>query len=120
VNIRVENNKINVRVGGGYLSIDEFLEQYTPTELEKLARQDPLKKLTDKVYFVQRLPSLSLQKEASDNNNAAPNQSTSPRTSIVNSSSSPKFGAAVANSTDMVSPSRVSPQGKKQRQSIIF
>ena len=26
VNIRVENNKINVRVGGGYLSIDEFLD----------------------------------------------------------------------------------------------
>lgn len=26
VNIRVENNKINVRVGGGYLSIDEFID----------------------------------------------------------------------------------------------
>jgi len=60
VNIRVENNKINVRVGGGYLSIDEFLEQYTPTELEKLARQDPLRKISDKVYFMQRLPTLSL------------------------------------------------------------
>lgn len=38
VNIRVENGKINVRVGGGYLSIEEFLDQYTPTELEKLMR----------------------------------------------------------------------------------
>jgi hypothetical protein len=28
-----------VRVGGGYLSIDEFLEQYTPLELEKLAQR---------------------------------------------------------------------------------
>jgi hypothetical protein len=26
VNIRVDNNNINVRVGGGYLSIDEFIE----------------------------------------------------------------------------------------------
>jgi len=51
VNIRVENNKINVRVGGGYLSIDEFLEQYTQSECEKLARQDPLKKISDKIYF---------------------------------------------------------------------
>lgn len=88
VNIRVENNKINVRVGGGYLSIDEFLDQYTPTELEKLARQDPLKKMTDKVYFLQKLPSLALAKDYSDNTTI----NTSPRTSIVNSSSSPKFG----------------------------
>lgn len=51
VNIRVENNKINVRVGGGYLSIDEFLDQYTQSECEKLARQDPLKKISDKIYF---------------------------------------------------------------------
>jgi hypothetical protein len=89
VNIRVENNKINVRVGGGYLSIDEFLEQYTPTELEKLARQDPLKKVV--VYFMQRLPTITPK----DNQplDVTPS-SVSPRNSIVNSSSSPKFGAS--------------------------
>jgi Growth-Arrest-Specific Protein 2 Domain len=38
VNIRVDNNNINVRVGGGYLSIDEFIEQYTPSELERMIR----------------------------------------------------------------------------------
>ena len=38
-----------VRVGGGYLSIDEFLDQYTPAELEKLERKDPLKKFSEKV-----------------------------------------------------------------------
>lgn len=38
VNVRVDNNNINVRVGGGYLSVEEFIEQYTPTELERLAR----------------------------------------------------------------------------------
>lgn len=33
-----------VRVGGGYLSIDEFLDIYTPMELERLERNDPIKK----------------------------------------------------------------------------
>lgn len=40
---------IIVRVGGGYLSIDEFLDQYTPAELEKMERKDPLKKFSEKV-----------------------------------------------------------------------
>lgn len=38
-----------VRVGGGYLSIDEFLDQYTPIELEKMERKDPLKKFSERV-----------------------------------------------------------------------
>ena len=41
--------KFLVRVGGGYLNIDEFLDQYTPAELEKLERKDPLKKFSEKV-----------------------------------------------------------------------
>ena len=49
VGVRVDKDKINIRVGGGYLSIDEFLDQYTPAELEKLERKDPLKKFTEKV-----------------------------------------------------------------------
>ena len=47
VMVRVERGKIQIKVGGGYLSIDEFLEQYTPDELAKLKRRDPFKKLTD-------------------------------------------------------------------------
>jgi hypothetical protein len=43
----VEGGKIHVRVGGGYLSIDEFLDQYTPLELEKHARNDPLKRYSE-------------------------------------------------------------------------
>ena len=46
VAIRVEKDKINIRVGGGYLLIDEFLDQYTPGELEKLERKDPLKRFS--------------------------------------------------------------------------
>ena len=38
-----------VRVGGGYLSIDEFLDQYTPAELEKMERKDPLKKFSERL-----------------------------------------------------------------------
>ena len=49
VAVRVDKDKINLRVGGGYLSIDEFLDQYTPNELEKLERKDPLKKFSEKV-----------------------------------------------------------------------
>lgn len=42
--IRVEQGKINIRVGGGYLYIDDFLETYTTLELEKALRDgtDPL------------------------------------------------------------------------------
>ena len=49
VMVKVERDKIQIKVGGGYLSIDEFLDQYTPAELEKLERRDPLKRLSEKV-----------------------------------------------------------------------
>ena len=49
VAVRVDKDKINIRVGGGYLSIDEFLDQYTPAELEKLERKDPLRKFSEKI-----------------------------------------------------------------------
>ena len=47
--VKVERDKIQIKVGGGYLSIDEFLDQYTPAELEKLERRDPLKRFTERV-----------------------------------------------------------------------
>ena len=49
VYVKVEKDKIRIKVGGGFLSIDEFLDQYTPAELEKLERRDPLKRFTEKV-----------------------------------------------------------------------
>ena len=49
VNVRIEKDKILIRVGGGYMSIDEFLDQNTPVELEKLERRDPLKRFSEKV-----------------------------------------------------------------------
>lgn len=49
VEVRVAQNKITVRVGGGYMGIDEFLDQYTTIELEKLERRDPLKKFAERI-----------------------------------------------------------------------
>ena len=34
--IKIENSVLVIRVGGGYMLIDEFIEQYTPVELEKI------------------------------------------------------------------------------------
>ena len=37
------------------MSIDEFLDQYTPVELEKLERRDPLKRFSEKVAIQKTL-----------------------------------------------------------------
>ena len=37
--VRVEKDRIIIRVGGGYLTIDEFLDIYTPIELERIERK---------------------------------------------------------------------------------
>jgi hypothetical protein len=42
VYVKTENDKVFVRVGGGFLSLDEFLRINVPIELEKMARCDPL------------------------------------------------------------------------------
>ena len=49
VAVKIEQDKIIIRVGGGYMSIDEFLDQYTPVELIKLDNRTPLKKFSDKM-----------------------------------------------------------------------
>ena len=49
VRVKVERGKILVQVGGGNLTVDEFLDQYTPTELKVLERKDPLKRMNERV-----------------------------------------------------------------------
>ena len=49
VYVKCVKDKIEIKVGGGFLSLDEFLDQYTPVELEKLERKDPLKRFSEKV-----------------------------------------------------------------------
>ena len=55
VAVKVEKDNIKLRVGGGYLSIDEFLDQYTPIELERLERKDPIKRFSSKVAIQKTL-----------------------------------------------------------------
>lgn len=40
-----------IRVGGGYISIDEFIDQYTQGELDRMQRKDPLKKFAERVVM---------------------------------------------------------------------
>lgn len=49
IGVKVAKDKIEIRVGGGFLSIDEFLDQYTPGELEKLERKDPIKRTAERL-----------------------------------------------------------------------
>ena len=49
VSVKCVKDKIEIRVGGGFLSLDEFLDQYTPAELEKLERKDPMRRMTDRI-----------------------------------------------------------------------
>lgn len=40
VYIKIEKgNQIKVRVGGGFMHIDDFIEQYTPQEVERIERR---------------------------------------------------------------------------------
>lgn len=55
VAIKVDQDRITVRVGGGYISVEEFLEQYTPQELEKMEHKNPVKRMTDKIAVQNRL-----------------------------------------------------------------
>lgn len=64
VYVRVDKDKINIRVGGGYLSIDEFLDQYTPQELDKMERKDPLKKFSEKVAVQKTLTGKELRESS--------------------------------------------------------
>lgn len=49
INVEVMQDRIKVRIGGGYLSIDEFIDQYTSPEVEKQLNRDPLMKFSGKV-----------------------------------------------------------------------
>ena len=43
VYVKIEKGEqIFVRVGGGFMHIDEFINQYTPMEVEKIERRDVL------------------------------------------------------------------------------
>lgn len=50
VNIKIERgNQIKVRVGGGYMHIDQFIKQYTDLEIERIERRDVFTRFANKV-----------------------------------------------------------------------
>jgi hypothetical protein len=43
INIKVEKgNRILIRVGGGFMNIEDFIQKYSQQELEKIERRDAL------------------------------------------------------------------------------
>jgi len=40
---------MKVRVGGGYMAIHDFINQYTPVEIEKKHKKDPLNRFLKKL-----------------------------------------------------------------------
>lgn len=70
--VKVEKDNIKIRVGGGFLSIDEFIDQYTPVELERLERKDPVKRFTEKAIVQKTIV------ERASSPTGSPNRGTSP------------------------------------------
>ena len=65
VYVKCVKDKIEIKVGGGYLSLDEFLDQYTPLELEKLERKDPVRRMTDRIALQKTLKGTAIREDAS-------------------------------------------------------
>lgn len=78
VQVKVERDNIKIRVGGGYLSIDQFLEQYTPQELEKLERKDPLKRMSEKIAIQKTIVNQGINEDQPVRSNSPARRSTSP------------------------------------------
>ena len=47
VNIVNMQNKLKVKVAGGFIDLQEYMNQKIPSELAKLERKDPLVQLND-------------------------------------------------------------------------
>ena len=45
--LKLMRGSIQIKIGGGYQPIDEFLPTALPVELEKLEKKDPLKRITE-------------------------------------------------------------------------
>lgn len=47
--VKMEGDKVFIRVGGGFLTLDEFLRINVPIELEKMAQRDPISVLSKNI-----------------------------------------------------------------------
>ena len=49
VNIKIEKgDRILIRVGGGYMGIDQFIQKYTQSEVDKIERRDAISRFQQK------------------------------------------------------------------------
>ena len=56
VYIKIEKgNQIKVRVGGGFMHIDDFIEQYTPQEVDRIERKNDVITRFDQKLSMQRI-----------------------------------------------------------------
>ena len=60
--IKIAQEKLQCKVGGGFLLIEKFLEQYTPLEMEKIGRKTPTIKVSRKNE--QRTPNAKTERRA--------------------------------------------------------
>ena len=74
--VSCQKDNIKIRVGGGFLSLDEFLDQYTPAELEKLERKDPLRRMTDRIALQKTVQG---RESPSPTGRMSPNRPASPK-----------------------------------------
>jgi hypothetical protein len=72
IGVKVAKDKIEIRVGGGFLSIDEFLDQYTPAELEKLERKDPLKRQAERLAVQKTLAGKEMRESSPIQSRSSP------------------------------------------------
>ena len=89
--VKVEQGKIHIRVGGGYLYIQEFLDQYTTIELEKSIRDgtDPMGGDNNPM----KVPGVGKQPTGRKSLMKATDRSTSPKKLLQRLSASPTPGS---------------------------
>ena len=79
VGVKIAKDTIEIRVGGGFLSIDEFLDQYTPVELEKLERKDPIRKVQERIAVQKTLVGKTIREGSPQQRIGSPLRMKSPK-----------------------------------------
>ena len=49
VYVRVDQGNVNIRVGGGFMGIENFIKEYTSGEIEKLERKNVINHFQERV-----------------------------------------------------------------------
>ena len=89
ISLKNENDKLKVRVGGGYLSIEEFIEQYgtsvTNTTID-MHYQDPSSRLAERVKMNKYIDPTNPNMQITIGRNKSPSVSRQPHQSPGHSS----------------------------------